>query len=335
MIEILMPPIIAFIVTFVTTPYFIKKFREIGLVSQDLNKKNKPLLPEMGGISVLFGLVLGISTLILFSTELLTELLAVLATVLLMGIIGILDGIFSYLGYKKRILRSSRKWRRGITQLQHALLPLMASIPLAAIKAGEYTMSIPFLGPIDFGLLYPFLIIPAFVTIFSNAFNMLAGMNGLEAGSGLIIGIGLLIGGIIIGNFIVINFSSILIGCLAAFLFYNFYPAKIFPGDITPFLIGAILASIAVVGNVERFVVIAMSLYYVEFLLKLRSRFKAQSFGIPQKDGSLKTPYRKLYSLTHFVMKVGKNKLKEKQIVLIILGLQIIPTILAIFTLTI
>ncbi|MDP2841599.1 MAG: hypothetical protein Q8O17_04910 [Candidatus Methanoperedens sp.] len=43
-------------------------------------------------------------------------------------------------------------------------------------------MAFPFLGTLDIGLLYPLLIIPIGMIGASNAFNMLAGYNGLEAG---------------------------------------------------------------------------------------------------------------------------------------------------------
>ncbi len=44
-----------------------------------------------------------------------------------------------------------------------------------------------FLGTLDTGLLYPLLIIPIGMIGASNAFNMLAGYNGLEAGMGIVI----------------------------------------------------------------------------------------------------------------------------------------------------
>jgi UDP-N-acetylglucosamine--dolichyl-phosphate N-acetylglucosaminephosphotransferase len=194
-------------------------------------------------------------------------------------------------------------------------------------------MALPFIGSVNFGLFYPFLIIPLIVTIYNNAFNMLAGLNGLEAGSGLIISLGLLILAIMTGNTLVIILTSLLSVCLSAFLIFNFYPAKIFPGDITPFLIGSTLSSAIIIGNMEKIGVIIIGLYYLEFILKLRGRFKAQSFGEVQKDGSLKPPYKNTYSITHLVMKIGKGRLKERQIVIIILLMHLVPIFLAFLTL--
>lgn len=333
MIELIFALTISFFSTFFSVKYFIRKFMEIGLVSKDVNKKGNPVVPEMGGISILFGLTFGLSVIILTSSTNLVHLLAVLSTILFSAIFGLLDGIFGYLGYKGKLTRKSKKWGRGITQLQHTFFPVMTSIPLIAIKAGNYSMSIPFIGSVNFGLLYPFLIIPAIVTIFNNSFNMLAGLNGLEAGSGLIISLGLLGIGILTGNSIVILLMSILVICLIAFLPFNFYPAKIFPGDITPFLIGSVIASAIILGNMERIGMIIIGLYYIEFLLKLRGKFKPQSFGEIQKDGSLKAPYKKIYSITHLVMKLGRGKLNERQIVIIIILMHLIPIFLSVLTL--
>jgi UDP-N-acetylglucosamine--dolichyl-phosphate N-acetylglucosaminephosphotransferase len=211
----------------------------------------------------------------------------------------------------------------------------MSSIPLIAIKAGNYSMTLPFIGPVNFGLFYPFFIVPLIVTVYNNAFNMIAGLNGLEAGSGLVISTGVLLFGILTGNSLVIILTSLLSVCLLAFLIFNFYPAKIFPGDITPFLIGSTLASAVILGNMEKVGVLIIGLYYLEFLLKLRSGFKAQSFGNVNKDGTLEAPYKKTYSITHLIMKLGKGKLKEKQIVMIILLLHLIPLFLASLTILI
>lgn len=325
MIEYILIFVCSFFTTLISTPFFIKKFKKIGLVSKDLNKLDKPVIPEMGGVSILFGLVIGILLIIVFSKEGLTQILAVLATVLMAGILGILDGLLGYFKPKENQTRWSRKWKGGISQLQHFLLPLLASFPLIAIQAGEYTMNIPFVGDVNFGLFYPFFIVPFIITVYCNACNMLAGLNGLEAGSGVVLALGVLITGISVGNPFLISVSLALIGALLAFLRFNFYPARIFPGDITPFVIGATVGSAVIVGNMEKIGIILLGWYYIEFLLKLRSGFKAQSFGIPQKSGGLKSPYEKIYSLTHVAMKLKDGKVKEWQATIFLLALQLIP----------
>jgi UDP-N-acetylglucosamine--dolichyl-phosphate N-acetylglucosaminephosphotransferase len=67
-----------------------------------------------------------------------------------------------------------------------AFMPLLAALPLIVIKEGNTFIKIPFLGNINFGLLYTLVIIPLEVTIAANAVNMLPGFNGLEVGMGII-----------------------------------------------------------------------------------------------------------------------------------------------------
>ena len=50
------------------------------------------------------------------------------------------------------------------------------------INAGQTIMHVPFIGAVDFGLIYPLLIIPIGVIGATNGLNLLAGHNGLEAG---------------------------------------------------------------------------------------------------------------------------------------------------------
>ena len=114
---------------------------------------------------------------------------------------------------------------------------------------------------------------------------------------------------------------------MLAFLIFNWYPAKIMPGDSLVYAIGATVAVVAIIGNIERFAIICFIPWLIELILKLRSGMKAENFGLLQADGTLKAPYKKSYSLTHFIMK--KGKFTERQIVLLLLGIEILFVFLA------
>ncbi len=86
----------------------------------------------------------------------------------------------------------------------------------------------------------------------TNAFNMLVGYNGLEAGMGVIILAALGIISYSNGNTMATLIIVITISSLLAFLHYNKYPARVFPGDTLTYPIGAIVAIVAIVGNMER-----------------------------------------------------------------------------------
>ena len=105
---------------------------------------------------------------------------------------------------------------------------------------------------------------------------------------------------------------------LLAFLRYNWYPAKVFPGDLNH-TIGAVVVCVTVLGNIERFAILCFTPWIVEAFLKALSGFKAESFGVLQKDGTLKPKTKKLRSLTHLVMSLGNFKEWQVSAILIIL----------------
>ena len=88
-------------------------------------------------------------------------------------------------------------------------------------------------GPVAISsfLIYQSSLAPIAVSICSNLTNMLAGLNGIESGLGVISMTSLTISCIILGKYDVAIISMSMLGTLIAFLYYNKYPAKVFPGD--------------------------------------------------------------------------------------------------------
>ncbi|MFB6215121.1 MAG: glycosyl transferase family 4, partial [Candidatus Bipolaricaulia bacterium] len=73
-----------------------------------------------------------------------------------------------------------------IPQTVKSISPLFAALPLVAIRAGATSLKIPVFGYVEFGIIYPLLLVPLGVTGAANAVNMLAGFNGMELGVGLV-----------------------------------------------------------------------------------------------------------------------------------------------------
>ena len=314
--------------TYIVLPKLIKKMNARGIVGTDMNKIKKPKIAEMGGIAIWIGFSAGVLTAIFSFSYLkgielnLTFLLAGFSTIMLIGFLGVVDDLIG--------------WKKGLKQWQHALIPAFAALPLMAIKVSnppifipligtvpaEYL--IPFFGVISFGVIYSLFLVPIGVTGASNAANMLAGLNGLEVGLASIITAVLLAISFMEGRVESAIIAAAMLGALLVFLKYNWFPAKIFGGDSFTLMIGASFATISILGNMERVGVFLMALYFVELVLKARHGFKVESFGIPSKQGFLK-PLTKSGSLTHVIMKRGH--FTEKQVVSIILGLQLVVSI--------
>ncbi|MEM1587416.1 MAG: hypothetical protein QXX99_08400 [Candidatus Bathyarchaeia archaeon] len=148
-----------------------------------------------------------------------------------------------------------------------ALLPLIASLPLIIIREGETRMSTYFFGKIDFGLAYYFIIVPAIVTVTTNAVNQLGGLNGLETLCPSIVLTGLLVTSIIHGRSesILLYVPLVISWALA---YYNF-KGKIFVGNTGSFAFGTTLAAYAIIANIEQTLAIALVPYIFNSALVL------------------------------------------------------------------
>lgn len=286
-------------------------------LGRDMAKPGEVFIPTIGGLAITLGF--GISLLVslkLIDKPYSIALLAGLVTILLIAIVGFLDDIF--------IVR--RIWR--------VLLPGIAALPLIVVDSGA--PKINFLQHnIDLGSLYTYLFIPIGVIACANLINILAGFNGLEAGSGAIICGSIFTASILLMRLEPQKYSiatpiimlAMAAACLA-FLIFNWYPAKIFPGNIGTYVIGASIASAVIIGDMEKVGIIALIPQIIDFMLKFRSAFKAGNFGI-LVNGTLVYKDR-VYSITHFFMKY--TKVSEKRLVLYLLGIQMIFGLLAVWS---
>lgn len=300
-------------------PLLIKRMEKRGIVGRDMNKLGYPKVPEMGGIAVILGFSFGALIAIFLFTYLglielnLTYFLAAMTTVVLVGFLGVMDDIIG--------------WKEGIRQYQHALIPLFAALPLMAVKVGITSMAFPLFGVVSLGIIYSIIIIPIGITGAANAFNMLAGFNGLEAGMGVIVFSTALFIALASGSVEAAIILAAMLGAIIAFLKFNWFPAKIFPGDSLTLMMGAALASAVIIGNMEKIGIFLIALYFVELVFKARHFFQTECFGIPQKDGTLKAN-PKGGSLTQWVMRRGR--FTEKQVVFILIGMQAIVSLFTI-----
>ncbi|MBU0530835.1 MAG: hypothetical protein KKC05_04130, partial [Nanoarchaeota archaeon] len=211
------------------------------------------------------------------------------------------------------------------------ILPVFAAIPLMIIQAGVHTMTLPFIGLVNFGIFYPIFLIPLGITVVSNSFNMLAGYNGMEVGTGFIACLFIGIIGIITGNQIVPIITLSMAGACLAFLKYNKYPSRVFPGDVGTFSIGAAFTGAVIIGNMEGIAAIIILPHIINGLMTVIEILRGkpiQKFS-ELKNGVLKPPEtRKLNSLYFFLER--RFELTEKKLVYLICLLTIVFGMIAI-----
>ncbi|MBU0467062.1 MAG: glycosyl transferase family 4 [Nanoarchaeota archaeon] len=321
---ILIFPILAsFLVTLFFVPPWIRRAKNAGLVGKDVNKFKGEKIAEAGGVTVISGFVLGvltyvaISTFILKRTDNFVEIFALMSSILFISFIAFTDDILG--------------WRIGLRRRTRLVLVAFASIPLIAINAGKSVVSVPFFGAVDLGIVYPLVLIPLGVVGATTTLNFLAGFNGLEAGEGIILISAFAMVSYFTGNTWLSIIALCMIASLFAFLIYNLNPAQVLGGDSLTYLVGGLVATMAILGNFEKVAVFFFIPVIIEVVLKSRGKLLKQSFGKPKKDGSLDLKYDKIYSLNHLailLMKKYGTKPTEKKAVFLIWAFQIIIIIL-------
>lgn len=272
----------------VATPRIIRKLRGARIVGRDRHKPGAPEIPEMGGLAVFLAFNVGaFAILALGDTAPLEQNLILASLVVIAGacITGVLDDLVT------------------LRQRFKAFIPFAFAIPLS-LYASDFTIVFPVVGSVDLGLLYPVLLVPLTIACASNVFNMLEGFNGLGAGLGIIMASALAFIALMNANFIGLALLFPLVGALGGFLVYNFYPAKVFPGDTMTLMTGAALGAAALLSKIEFWAGLMFVPHIIEFLLKLRARFKAQSFASRVEGGKLHHD-GEIRSLTHVVMRFG------------------------------
>ncbi len=318
--------LVSFLVTYALLPIWINKCKKTGMLWEDMNKLKHPKnVAASGGIIVIAGFIIGLLTYLAFRTIFRTDIqtnlqiFAGLSTILILAIVGLTDDL---LGWK----------HGGLSKKARIILAFAASIPLVVINAGSSSVVIPFLGAVNFGLVYPLILIPIAIAGTSTTFNFLAGFNGLEAGQGIIILSFLSYVSYAHNKLWLAMMGLVFVASLIAFYLYNKVPAKVFPGDILTYSVGAMIGVMAILGNFERIALFVFIPIILEVILKARGKLKKQSFGIPQKDNSLIMPYPKVYGLTHLsilILSKFKSKVYEKDVTYLIFTFQLLICILA------
>lgn len=178
--------------------------------------------------------------------------------------------LFAFVGYGalgfyddlKKILNKKTEGFFGLSFRYKFLLQWILALIIGAVfyyQLGYSFVYLHFFGQIQLGIFFIFF--AAFVIVsFVNAFNVTDGLDGLSAGVFLIAMIAFLtISNSILDSFLAL-FIAILVGSVAAFLYFNIFPARLWLGDVGSLALGAAFAviglltgktaAVAVIGGV-------------------------------------------------------------------------------------
>lgn len=209
----------------------------------DRHKPDRPKVPNGLGVVFVLGSVVYLFMLTTYfhysdNSAWATDALTLAGCILLGGFLGLLDDWIDL------------KWR------YKAFTPILACLPLIALREGETVMATYIFGKIDFGIFFYIVIIPAILAVTTNTANQLAGLNGLETICPLIVIVGLAL--VSPQTQSILLYTPILICLILAW--FN-YKGKIFVGNTGTYALGITMASYAIIANIEQTLLIAILPY--------------------------------------------------------------------------
>ncbi|WP_223596010.1 phospho-N-acetylmuramoyl-pentapeptide-transferase [Neobacillus bataviensis] len=256
--------IMGFLVTVLLSPIFIPFLRRLkfGQSIREEGPKShqkKTGTPTMGGIMILFSVV--ITTIVMtgkFSEPTVKTYLLLLVT-LGFGLLGFLDDF----------IKVALKRNLGLTSKQKLLGQIIISVIFYLVyKQNGFSteVNIPFTdASFDLGWFFIFFII-FWLVGFSNAVNLTDGLDGLVSGTAAIA----------FGAFAVLAwsqsqmeiaiFSVAVVGAVLGFLVFNAHPAKVFMGDTGSLALGGAIATIAILTKLELLLIIIGGVFVIETL---------------------------------------------------------------------
>ena len=273
----------------------------------DQHKPNAPLVPN--GLGVIYVLASALYLFILeyfrSSTDNVSSALTLAVCILFGGFMGLLDDWMDL------------RWR------YKAFFPIIASIPLISLATRlelRTSITIPFLGSVDFGASYYFIIIPLIVTVTTNTVNQLGGLNGLETIPPVIILIGLMG---ISGLNAVLLYVPLIVWLLLCF--FNFQ-GRIFVGNTGSFAIGITLAAFAIISDLKSVLLVSILPYIFNSSLILLNYFLFRAKAHVNFDGEKLSSDNRRSLITLITY---KRRLKERQVVVAISLLFVASTLAA------
>ena len=314
-------------------PFFIKFMLNKGVFGVDIHKKEQPKVAEMGGIVMIFSLIISsvITILLVDDSNIQLTIGIFCISIIIAGIIGVIDDFLNLNAILKPVL------------LLFASIPIIASTWFNSGPLYNPEPLFPLIGQTRLTIVY-LILLPFIITVPANAVNMLDVFNGSMATTTITVLAATFIANLIIfgGDFNELDTTNVFIfmimGILIAFLIYNRYPARVFGGDSGSLTIGAALGVIAVLGRLEIVVIIAMIPFImnafgiissVKGLLERREMARPTKMTEGWEIESTKDPKA---PITLVGLVILKGPLHEKDIVRSFLLLTIFSSMLAILT---
>ncbi|CAK6448694.1 unnamed protein product [Pipistrellus nathusii] len=272
--------LLGFAATVTLIPAFRGHFIAARLCGRDLNKRGQELIPESQGVisGAVFLILLFCFIPVPFLNCFVEEQCKAFPHHEFVALIGALLAIccMIFLGFADDVL--NLRWRHKL------LLPTAASLPLLMVyftNFGNTTIVVPkpfrpILGlHLDLGILY-YVYMGLLAVFCTNAINILAGINGLEAGQSLVISASIIVFNLVelegdcrddhvFSLYFMIPFFFTTLGLL----YHNWYPSRVFVGDTFCYFAGMTFAVVGILGHFSKTMLLFFMPQVFNFLYSL------------------------------------------------------------------
>jgi len=271
----------AVVLSLVLGPWFIRRLQSFS-IGQSIREEGperhraKAGTPTMGGLLILFSVLLSTLLWAKLSSPLVWLVMAVTVS-------------FGLIGFADDWLKIRRRHNRGLSAATKLLLQTLVGVVVAVVMLQlpegfevASTVALPFFKNEVFNIGWLFVPFVALLLVgSSNAVNLTDGLDGLAIGAVLIAAATYGIFAYVAGNAVVAEylqvpfvsgagevaiFCSALVGASIGFLWFNAHPAEVFMGDVGSIALGGAIGTVAVLAKQEIVLVLVGGLFVIEAL---------------------------------------------------------------------
>ena len=215
--------------------------------------------PMMGGLFFIIAAIICLVANLPVMTD--YTVFYVLALSLCFGLVGFLDD-FCKLKFKRNL---------GLTSIQKALLQMAVSAVFVYLLYKQGTLSCDIYVPFFDVTFYVHPLVYVFFAMFvmvgcDNAVNITDGVDGLSSSVTLPVMVFFTAAAVGMKKYDLAILPAALIGGLIGYLFYNWYPAKVFMGDTGSLFLGGVVCAMAFALDMPLILILVGFVYIVETL---------------------------------------------------------------------
>jgi len=220
-ITMLAPPIVAFLTAVIGGWVYLRGAPAQALDVPNQRSSHSRPTARGGGLVIVAGFFLGLGVWVASGNTLSPRAIGWLIGAVLVASVSFIDDLRSLPAIPRLVTHLVAAAILTVAGVQDRELPLLLALPIAFV----------------------------YITMLTNIYNFMDGIDGLATAQAIIAGAALAIGGAAIRNPLVEVGGALLAAASAGFLVFNLPPARLFMGDVGSTFLGFSFAGLSLLGN--------------------------------------------------------------------------------------